>query len=195
MDITLEEAKPTAAHMAMAELVRRGVCQYVVSTNVDGLHRRSSIPPDKISELHGNCYIENCKKCHQEYVRTFDVGNQTDSHLHAFDPHATGRKCEKPGCDGYLIDSIINFGESLPVGPTKKAVEMSRGADLAVVLGTSMRVHPACDMPPLAKNMVIVNLQKTPFDSQCVLRIWEKTDKFMATLMQALGIPIPVYTN
>eukprot|EP01106_Pelomyxa_sp_JSP_P001749 TRINITY_DN1266_c1_g1_i2.p1 TRINITY_DN1266_c1_g1~~TRINITY_DN1266_c1_g1_i2.p1 ORF type:complete len:154 (-),score=21.39 TRINITY_DN1266_c1_g1_i2:318-779(-) len=53
MDITLEEAKPTAAHMAMAELVRRGVCQYVVSTNVDGLHRRSSIPPDKISELHG----------------------------------------------------------------------------------------------------------------------------------------------
>lgn len=30
MDITLEEAKPTPAHMAIAELVNRGIVKYVV---------------------------------------------------------------------------------------------------------------------------------------------------------------------
>ncbi|KAH3767240.1 silent information regulator family protein [Pelomyxa schiedti] len=195
MDITLEEAKPTKAHMAMSELVTRGVIKYVVSTNVDGLHRRSGIPADKISELHGNCYIEHCKKCKTEYQRTFDVGNTKNTELYAYDPHATGRLCSKPGCDGYLIDSIINFGESLPVVTTQLALAESRKADLALVLGTSMRVHPACDMPPLARQLVICNLQKTPFDNDCVLRVFEKTDAIMEAIMTALAIPIPEFNS
>eukprot|EP01105_Mastigella_eilhardi_P018140 TRINITY_DN4196_c0_g1_i1.p1 TRINITY_DN4196_c0_g1~~TRINITY_DN4196_c0_g1_i1.p1 ORF type:complete len:515 (-),score=143.31 TRINITY_DN4196_c0_g1_i1:78-1622(-) len=192
MNITLEEAVPTSAHMAIAELVRTGVVAYVVSTNIDGLHRRSGIPKDKISELHGNCYIETCNKCHTEYHRSYDVSSVKHVDMYAFDPHATGRKCDK--CDGYLIDSIINFGESLPVLPTAVAVESSRKADLALVLGTSMMVHPACDMPGQAREMVICNLQRTMFDKQCSLRIFERTDKVMTRLMELLGVRVPPFT-
>eukprot|EP01106_Pelomyxa_sp_JSP_P001744 TRINITY_DN1266_c0_g1_i2.p1 TRINITY_DN1266_c0_g1~~TRINITY_DN1266_c0_g1_i2.p1 ORF type:complete len:209 (+),score=61.64 TRINITY_DN1266_c0_g1_i2:50-676(+) len=198
MDITLEEAVPTAAHMALAELLRRRTCAYLVSTNIDGLHRRSGIPATAISELHGNCYIEHCKKCKREYLRGYDVSNHHPSAAAAQratgDIHATGAQCETPGCGGYLIDSIIHFGEPLPVVAAQVAVQESRKADVGVVLGTSMRVHPACDMPLLAKSLVICNLQKTPFDDQCAIRIWERTDKVMTSLMQLLGLPIPAFT-
>ena len=46
-------------------------------------------------------------------------------------------------------------------------------ADLALVLGSSLKVGPACDMPAqVAKNggkLVIVNLQHTPFDGRASL--------------------------
>lgn len=50
----LSQALPTYAHYALTELVRRGHVKYIVSTNLDGLHRRSGIHADEMSELHGN---------------------------------------------------------------------------------------------------------------------------------------------
>jgi len=53
------------------------------------------------------------------------------------------------------------------------AWEHTDKADLALVLGSSLKVGPACDMPAqVAKNggqLVIVNLQQTPFDGRASL--------------------------
>jgi NAD-dependent SIR2 family protein deacetylase len=49
----LLQAMPTYSHMALVSLMKSGILKYVVSTNVDGLHRRSGIPEDNIAELHG----------------------------------------------------------------------------------------------------------------------------------------------
>lgn len=35
--------------------------------------------------------------------------------------HVTGRQCDDPSCQGRLMDSIINFGESLPDHELRKA--------------------------------------------------------------------------
>ena len=41
-----------------------GMVSHVISTNVDGLHRRSGlITKDELSELHGNVYLEKCNLC------------------------------------------------------------------------------------------------------------------------------------
>lgn len=45
------------------------------------------------------------------------------------------------------MDTIIHFGESLDPEILHKAVVKSREGDLAIVLGTSMRVSPACNLP------------------------------------------------
>ncbi len=50
----MEEIRPTYAHYAIADLIKKNKVQYLISSNLDGLHRRSGVPENKISELHGN---------------------------------------------------------------------------------------------------------------------------------------------
>lgn len=47
-------------------------------------------------------------ECGREYMR--DTRVRTAQTVHE---HKTGRKCEVPGCNGDLKDTIINFGENL----------------------------------------------------------------------------------
>jgi len=56
-------------------MMQEGLLKHLVSQNTDGLHRRSGIPTDKLSELHGNTNLEVCITCHKEYMRDFRVRN------------------------------------------------------------------------------------------------------------------------
>lgn len=98
------KVKPTYSHMALSALVKAGLVKHVVSQNCDGLHLRSQIDREKLSELHGNCFVELCIECDCEYIRLFDVTEDS-----AFRKHATSRVCYK--CGDQLRDSIIHFGE------------------------------------------------------------------------------------
>ena len=94
--------------MALVELTEKKHLKYIVSQNVDGLHRKSGIPPENISELHGNTNLELCMDCGREHMRDMRVRN-----AQSVKEHKTGRKCDTPDCNGDLKDTIINFGESL----------------------------------------------------------------------------------
>jgi len=192
--VTLDQAAPTLTHVALLEMHKRGLVKFLVSTNVDGLHRRSGVPQNAIAELHGNCFKESCSKCHKESLRTYDCtshGTRKD--------HLTGRKCEEVGCDGNLIDSIVNFGENLPESELNPAIDHSKKSDLALVLGTSMRVAPACHLPGNCfKNkgkLVICNLQNTPFDKYSTINLHAPTDIVLELLSKELEIEIPTVTE
>ena len=58
---------PTSGHMVLSELVNFGIVKYVISQNCDGLHIRSGIPENRISEIHGNMFLENCSQGHKNY--------------------------------------------------------------------------------------------------------------------------------
>ena len=92
--------------MALVEMMNKGYLKHVVSQNIDGLHRKSGIPADQISELHDNTNCELCSKCKTKYMRDFKV--RTANKVH---DHKTGRKCDNKNCNGDLYDSILNFGE------------------------------------------------------------------------------------
>eukprot|EP00128_Syssomonas_multiformis_P018005 Colp12_sorted_trinity150504_noHs@24857 len=188
--VGIAKAIPTYTHMAIVEMLNAGKLGYVVSQNCDGLHRKSGVRKDQISELHGNTNKEICKKCKREYLRDFKVRNAKKVH-----EHGTGRFCDDPSCKGPLLDTIINFGEDLPDEPLALAFAHAKAADLCLVLGSSCTVTPAADVPyTLAKRrqkLVIVNLQNTPLDEYATLRIFAKTDIVMQGLLQRLGLQAP----
>eukprot|EP01084_Bolivina_argentea_P292918 503717_1 len=55
--VSLQEAIPTYSHLALVKMIENGLINYVVSTNVDGMHMRSGVGAKNMSELHGNIYI------------------------------------------------------------------------------------------------------------------------------------------
>jgi NAD+-dependent protein deacetylase sirtuin 6 len=177
---------PTLAHMAIKKLIDEDVVKYLVSQNTDGLHLKSGMPIEKIAELHGNSYKEICSKCKRVYYTDFDTRVARKVH-----DHRTGRKC--PNCGGELLDSIVNFSEPLPKEEFDNAVKNSKICDLALVLGTSMRVTPACELPLMNKKakLVICNLQKTPYDEVAEMVVHSKIDQFLQLLMDELGYSIP----
>ena len=75
--------------MALKELMDRDILKSIISQNIDGLHRKSGIPSDKIFELHGNTNLERCEECSTEYMRDFRVRDAQKS-----TDHKTSRLCD-----------------------------------------------------------------------------------------------------
>lgn len=178
--------------MALYELQVRERLKFIVSQNVDGLHRKSGVPPSCLAELHGNTNLEVCTKCGAEYMRDFRV--RTAQKVH---DHKTGRKCDNPVCRGDLVDTIINFGENLNENILELGFQNCQSADLCIGMGSSMRVTPAADMPASTAanggNLVLINLQKTPIDHLATLVINGKCDDVMRKLMEKLGYELPTW--
>lgn len=186
-------AYPTYTHMALKALLEHGVLKFLVSQNTDGLHRRSGVPPGMLAELHGNGNLETCPKCGQQYLRDFRT--RTNKAVHR---HETGRTCDDPKCPGKLKDTIINFGENLPVRELDAAETHAARADVCIALGSSLTVTPAANGPrdvgrKRNGNLFILNLQPTPLDDLATERLNGKCDEVMRLLMKELRIEVPAW--
>ena len=191
--VPYERLRPTYTHEALSKLIEMGLLKHVISQNGDGLHSLSGIPADKLSELHGNVFLEVCEECSCRYYRPYYVLDDSASLYfeelnengktsilkprHAVQCsqcelcHRTGRKCTQPGCKGHLLDSIINFGDNLEEDILDKAEQTCSQADFILSLGTTMQVTPACDLVLMGKKplrLAIVNRQITNFDNLCM---------------------------
>lgn len=192
-DTTFENARPSKTHMALLQLERVGILKFLVSQNVDGLHVRSGFPRERLSELHGNMFVEECTKCGKQYVRDTVIGTM------GLKP--TGRLCDVPktrglrACRGKLRDTILDWEDSLPDRDLALAEDASRKADLAITLGTSLQIKPSGNLPVVTKKkggkLVIVNLQATKHDKHADLRIHGYVDDVMTRLMNHLQLEIP----
>jgi mono-ADP-ribosyltransferase sirtuin 6 len=176
--------------MAILGLYRAGIVKHVVSQNVDGLHLRSGLPRTALSELHGNIFAEACVDCCTHYYRDDDV--------EGMGLRPTGRRCQ--ACGGVLCDLTYDWDSVLPEIEFANADAAHRGADVALVLGTSLRIRPAGNMPMKTVRLngkagpgrlVIVNLQHTHLDRHATIRIRAKLDVVFARVMALLGIAIP----
>ena len=191
--VAYEELRPTYTHEAVVLLAERGLVKHVISQNGDGLHLLSGLPCDKLSELHGNVFLEKCEECGHAYERDYytmdDIASQYFEELADFGKtavkrpryakkcptcglsHRTGRRCREAKCRGYLKDTIINFGDLLEEQILTRAETEAKKTDFCLSLGSTMQVYPACDLVRMGRvplRLAVCNRQETEFDSICL---------------------------
>ena len=179
IDRDMQVAEPNRGHRAVAELLRRGQAQAVITQNIDGLHQRSGIPDHAMIELHGNGTYASCLDCSKRYELAPIVEAFTrDDRL----PH-----CD--ACGGFIKSATISFGQSMPEAAMRRAEAEALACDLFLVLGSSLVVYPAAGFPRLARRngakLVILNREETDQDRLADLVL--RTD-IGPTLGQAVGV-------
>ena len=61
--VSPNQVKPNASHLALVELQQLGKLQFLITQNTDNLHRQSGICPTLLAELHGNGQLLRCLGC------------------------------------------------------------------------------------------------------------------------------------
>ncbi|MEJ2248474.1 MAG: Sir2 family NAD-dependent protein deacetylase [Candidatus Lokiarchaeota archaeon] len=187
MKIPLDEVKPNENHYALVELMNLGKLKYVISQNVDGLHLKSGIPFEKLAELHGNRFFMKCLKCRKK-ITFEDAG--WDKNIYGNGYRTDPKRSDQPNCPhcgGRLISSIVNFGDPLPEDELEEAFQHSIESDVFFVIGSSLVVTPAANMPGLARNndakLIILNQGETPYDNVADLRFFNKIKDVLLSIV------------
>lgn len=188
--VSMEDAKPNRGHYALVELQEMGKLKFVITMNLEGLHLDSGINPSMLSELHGNVKLLKCTVCNKK-VSKKAVGWDDRIHGYGFKTEE-----EKPGrplcptCNGKLLSSEVNYGDSMPEDELSTSISHAKKADLFIAIGTSLTTSPANSLPDytLANNgkFVLLTRGKTPKDSQAHIKITENVGQVLEDLLKKL---------
>lgn len=173
----LTEAEPNPAHLALAELERRGFVEAVVTQNIDLLHGRAG--SKEVVEAHGSIRTATCPGCGERYP--------LEQVLELLDD-ADAPAC--PACGAILKPDVVFFGELLPPEAIERAYELSRRTRLLLVVGSALEVYPIAGLPEetLAAGgaLAIVNHGRTPYDGRAVLRVGGSAGEILPAVVAAL---------
>ena len=145
----LATKKPNAAHTTLVQLEQLVPEFWVITQNVDGLHRLAGT--NSLSEIHGNIWKVRCTDCNQ-VIENRDI------------PLPFPPTCGD--CGGLLRPHIVWFGESLDPKDLERSYAALQHCEILLIIGTSGLVYPAASFAPVAKQhgafVVELNLEITP---------------------------------
>ena len=169
-----ESVKPNIAHFSIVDLLKIGKLDYLISQNVDGLHAKSGIPFEIMAELHGNLFFMKCLDCNKKMLFEEAGWDKNKWGKGMRQNRAKEGQPNCPHCSGRLINSIVDFGDPLPQDELYEAMRRSEASDVFLVIGSSLVVTPAANMPGIAKQsgskLIILNRGDTPYDGAADLR-------------------------
>lgn len=176
----LAAAKPNTGHDALAALGAAGRLTGVITQNIDGLHQAAGMPDDRVLELHGSAHRVRCLDCGATWpaaeIQDRLAGGESEP------------ACER--CGGPLRAATILFGEPLPPLALQQAIALTNSCDLMLVIGSSLIVNPASQLPVLAKRagarLAIINRTPTPLDPLADVRIIGEAGPVLSLLAQTV---------
>lgn len=176
----ISQAKPNAAHHAVAALERRGIVRTVVTQNIDGLHQRAGSSPEHVIEIHGTALETVCLACGErqprEPVQARVLAGEVDP------------PCAR--CGGILKPATVSFGQAMPERETALAFARAERCDAMLVIGSSLVVYPVAHLPVRAvesgAKLVIVNLAPTAHDDLAHAVLRGKAGETMSRLLEAM---------
>lgn len=150
------EAKPNAAHLALARLEETGHLRAVITQNIDGLHQAAG--SREVLELHGSVHRNYCTSCGKFYDLDYII--QADG-------------VPRCSCGGVIKPDVVLYEEGLDSQTIEKAVRYIREAEVLIIGGTSLTVYPAAGFLNYyrGKKLVLINKSATPMDQQADLVI------------------------
>lgn len=163
-------AKPNAAHLALAKLEQMGKLTAVITQNIDGLHQAAG--SKNVLELHGSVHRNYCEKC----GAFFDLDYMMKS---------TGvPKCDK--CNSTIKPDVVLYEEGLDQRIINESIKHVHNAEVLIIGGTSLAVYPAAGLVDYFKGdkLIVINMAPTPRDTYADLVIKEP----IGTVFSALNL-------
>ncbi|HEY2664051.1 MAG TPA: Sir2 family NAD-dependent protein deacetylase [Candidatus Binataceae bacterium] len=171
----LRVAEPNAGHRALAELEQIGALRFVITQNIDDLHRQAG--QRSLAEIHGNWKLIRCLDCNLRF-RSEKVSLETLPPV-----------C--PECQGLLKSDTVSFGEPIPRDVLALCAEESARADLVIVAGTSATVYPAAGFALEVKQrggkMIEVNLYESEITPLCDISLRGGSAGVLPRLLKAIS--------
>jgi NAD-dependent deacetylase len=141
--------RPNPAHDAVAAMERRFPRFWLITQNVDGLHRDAG--STQLSEIHGNIWKVRCTAC--------DLVEDNRAVPIPIPPSCTA-------CGRLARPHIVWFGESLAAEDIAQSHDALESCDVLLIVGTSGLVYPAASFAPVAKSagafVAEINPDETP---------------------------------
>ncbi len=147
------QAKPNAAHYALAEMEQKGLLQAIITQNIDNLHQIAG--SKQVYEFHGNSRNLICQKCSTYYpAKKTDLANLPP-------------KCVK--CGSVLKPDFVFFGEPIPMIANTNSFKETKEAEVFILIGTTGEIMPASLIPYEAKkngkNIIEINISPSNYTS------------------------------
>jgi NAD-dependent deacetylase len=163
------DARPNAAHLALARLEDAGKLTAVITQNIDGLHQAAG--SRTVLELHGSVHRNVCLRCGRGHGLATITGSDG-----------------VPTCDcgGVIKPDVVLYEEALDEAVMDAAIEHLEAADTLIVGGTSLVVYPAAGLLHAfgGGRVVLINKEPTGFDHRASLVLH-------APIGEALGAAVP----
>jgi NAD-dependent deacetylase len=176
----LLQAEPNPAHRALAELEDMGLLKAVITQNVDDLHQKAG--SKRVLELHGNMRQATCLRCRKVV--------STQGMIERF---LEGEEIPNCSCGGVLKPNVVLIGEQLPRWVLLEAWGEAERCDLMLVLGSSLEIAPAAEIPFVAlrcgARAIVVNYQPTPLDSQADVVIYKDVADVLPQIIREIPRP------
>ncbi len=152
------DAKPNAAHLALAKLEAQGKLKAVITQNIDGLHQMAG--SKEVLELHGSIHRNYCTRCHKSY---------------GLEKIVSSPGVPKCTCGGTIKPDVVLYEEGLDQRTLQKSVSYIRHADVLIIGGTSLTVYPAAGLIDYyqGNKLVLINKSATTRDAHADLVINE----------------------
>ncbi len=167
------DARPNAAHRALADLERAGKLRGLVTQNVDGLHRLAG--SRALYELHGTVTENECVGCGAEYPLPWLL--------------ATEGVPRCPECGAVVKPRVVLYGEPLNEYVMRGAAREIASCDTLIVAGTSLTVAPAASLTDRFQGdrLIVINRTPTPLDDAADLVIRAPVARVFAALRPVNG--------
>ena len=176
---TYRRAAPNPGHRALAALEAAGHLAAVVTQNTDGLHRQAGTR--HLVELHGSGGTVRCLDC-----GAIESREEVQARLGAEMPPL----CRT--CGGrHLKPMVVFFGEGLPPSAIEEAFELAAACDLMLVVGSSLQVYPAAEVPRAAVErgapLIVVNDEPTPIDIEATVVLHGRSGEILPALQSMVS--------